>query len=74
MNPLGFDQPLYILPFDHRATFEIKMFGWHEPLSAAQTGEIASKPWANAPESPLIRRPRHLCSRKFCRKWTKYWS
>ena len=42
MKPLGFDQPLYILPFDHRATFEIKMFGWHEPLSAAQTGEIAA--------------------------------
>src|SRR5215467_7109402 len=42
MKPVGFDQPLYILPFDHRATFEIKMFGWHEPLSGAQTGEIAA--------------------------------
>jgi glucose-6-phosphate isomerase len=38
---LGYDRPLYILPFDHRATFEIKMFGWHEPLTAAQTEEIA---------------------------------
>src|SRR5262250_3147467 len=41
MKPVGFDQPLYILPFDHRATFEIKMFGWHEPLTPAQTEEIA---------------------------------
>jgi glucose-6-phosphate isomerase len=39
---LGYDRPLYILPFDHRASFEIKMFGWHEPLTAAQTEEIAA--------------------------------
>src|SRR5271165_2123865 len=38
---LGFDRPLYILPFDHRGSFETKMFGWHEPLSATQTDEIA---------------------------------
>ncbi len=25
---VGFDQPLYILPFDHRGTFQSKMFGW----------------------------------------------
>src|SRR5438309_3435723 len=31
---LGYDLPLYILPFDHRASFELKMFGWHEPLTA----------------------------------------
>ena len=28
--PRGYDQPLYILPFDHRGTFETKMFGWKE--------------------------------------------
>src|SRR5215475_2397245 len=39
---LGYDHPLYILPFDHRGSFELKMFGWHEPLTAAQTGEIAT--------------------------------
>jgi myo-inositol catabolism protein IolC len=39
---LGYDKPLYILPFDHRGSFETKMFGWHEPLSAAQTEEIAT--------------------------------
>ncbi len=39
---LGYDKPLYILPFDHRGSFETKMFGWHEPLSEAQTEEIAT--------------------------------
>ena len=24
----GYDKPLYILPFDHRGSFETKMFGW----------------------------------------------
>jgi len=41
MTP-GYDKPLYVLPFDHRGSFETKMFGWHEPLSAAQTEEIAT--------------------------------
>jgi 5-dehydro-2-deoxygluconokinase len=40
--PRGFDRPLYILPFDHRGSFETKMFGWHEPLSSAQTADIAA--------------------------------
>ena len=40
--PRGYDQPLYILPFDHRGTFETKMFGWKEPLTPAQTAEIAA--------------------------------
>jgi len=42
MSPRGYDRPLYILPFDHRGSFETKMFGWHEPLSAEQTAEIAA--------------------------------
>ena len=41
MKPRGFSKPLYILPFDHRGSFETKMFGWHEPLSQEQTDEIA---------------------------------
>jgi myo-inositol catabolism protein IolC len=41
MSPRGYDRPLYILPFDHRGSFETKMFGWHEPLSAEQTAQIA---------------------------------
>jgi myo-inositol catabolism protein IolC len=42
MTPRGFSQPLYILPFDHRGSFETKMFGWHEPLTEQQTAEIAA--------------------------------
>ena len=42
MKTIGFDQPLYILPFDHRGSFETKMFGWHGDLTAAQTAEIAA--------------------------------
>lgn len=39
---IGYDKPLYVLPFDHRATFSKKMFGWQEPLTAEQTAEIAA--------------------------------
>jgi myo-inositol catabolism protein IolC len=39
---IGFDQPLYILPFDQRESFQTKMFGWEGVLSAAQTAEIAT--------------------------------
>src|SRR6516162_8157545 len=42
MKTIGFDRPLYILPFDHRGSFEAEMFGWHGDLSAAQTAEIAA--------------------------------
>lgn len=41
MTPRGFNKPLYILPFDHRGSFQKKMFGWDPPLSAEQTNEIA---------------------------------
>ena len=33
---LGFNAPLYILPFDHRGSFETKMFGWTGDLTAEQ--------------------------------------
>jgi 5-dehydro-2-deoxygluconokinase len=39
---IGFDKPLYILPFDHRGSFETKMFGWEGDLTPAQTAEIAA--------------------------------
>jgi 5-dehydro-2-deoxygluconokinase len=39
---IGFDKPLYVLPFDHRATFSKNMFGWQGPLSPEQTAEIAA--------------------------------
>ena len=39
---IGYDQPLYILPFDHRGSFQTKMFGWKGTLTAEQTAEIAA--------------------------------
>jgi myo-inositol catabolism protein IolC len=39
--PRGFDRPLYILPFDHRGSFETGMFGWHGELNQEQTAQIA---------------------------------
>jgi 5-dehydro-2-deoxygluconokinase len=38
----GYDKPLYVLPFDHRATFSKNMFGWQGALSPEQTGQIAA--------------------------------
>ncbi len=42
MSAIGYNEPLYILPFDHRGSFQTKMFGWTGALSADQTAEIAS--------------------------------
>ena len=42
MSALGYKEPLYILPFDHRGSFQTKMFGWSGDLSPGQTAEIAS--------------------------------
>lgn len=42
MTSIGFHKPLYILPFDHRGSFQKKMFGWDGTLSAKQTDEIAA--------------------------------
>ena len=39
--PQGYDRALFILPFDHRASFQSKLFGWKPPLSEAQTAEVA---------------------------------
>ena len=40
--PRGYKQPLYILPFDHRGSFELKMFGWSGALTPEQTGQISA--------------------------------
>ena len=40
--PRGYDRPFYIQPFDHRGSFQKKMFGWPGKLSEAQTAEIAA--------------------------------
>jgi 5-dehydro-2-deoxygluconokinase len=42
MTIRGFERPLYILPFDHRGSFETGMFGWKGALTAEQTAQIAA--------------------------------
>jgi myo-inositol catabolism protein IolC len=42
MRTVGFNRSLYILPFDYRASFEAKMFGWKGALTAEQTAQIAA--------------------------------
>jgi myo-inositol catabolism protein IolC len=39
---VGYDKPLYILPFDHRGSFQTGLFGWKGGLTPAQTAEVAS--------------------------------
>jgi 5-dehydro-2-deoxygluconokinase len=39
---IGFDKPLYIQPFDHRGSFQTKMFGWKGKVTEEQTAQIAS--------------------------------
>jgi hypothetical protein len=39
---LGYNKPLYILPFDHRGSFQTGMFGWKGLLSPQQTAQIAA--------------------------------
>lgn len=41
MTPRGYDGPLYVLPFDHRGSFETGMFGWHGALTPEQTAQIS---------------------------------
>jgi 5-dehydro-2-deoxygluconokinase len=38
----GYDKPLYVLPFDHRGSFETGMFGWTGALNPEQTAQIAA--------------------------------
>jgi len=42
MTTVGSDQPLYVLPFDHRGSFQTKMFGWKGQLSPEQTSQVAA--------------------------------
>jgi myo-inositol catabolism protein IolC len=39
---IGYDKPLYIQPFDHRGSFQTKLFGWKGELTEKQTAEIAA--------------------------------
>ena len=39
---IGYDRPLYIQPFDHRGSFQTKMFGWKGTLTEEQTAQVAA--------------------------------
>ena len=39
---IGYDKPLYIQPFDHRGSFQTKLFGWKGKLADEQTAQIAA--------------------------------
>jgi 5-dehydro-2-deoxygluconokinase len=39
---IGYDQPLYVLPFDHRGTFQKNMFGWTGSLTPEQSARITA--------------------------------
>ncbi len=38
----GYTRPLYILPFDHRASYISGLFGWKEPLNGEQMDTVAN--------------------------------
>lgn len=38
---VGYEQPLYILPFDHRGSFQSKLFGWEGNLTPEQTRQVS---------------------------------
>src|SRR5580704_10000231 len=42
MTTPGYDKSLYVLPFDHRGSFETGMFGWKGALTPDQTAQIAA--------------------------------
>lgn len=39
---VGYDRPLYILPFDHRHSYGEEVFGYHEPMTPAQIASVAA--------------------------------
>lgn len=42
MKTLGYNQPLYVLPFDQRGSVETKIFGSYGDLNTARPSEIAA--------------------------------
>jgi myo-inositol catabolism protein IolC len=38
---LGYDRPLYILPFDHRHSYGADVFGFHEPMNSDEIRVVA---------------------------------
>ncbi len=42
---LGYDKPLYLLPFDHRRSYVIDMFDFKLPLSKQQHDQVSASKW-----------------------------
>jgi 5-dehydro-2-deoxygluconokinase len=42
---VGYNRPLYILPFDHRGSFQTGLFGWTGALDAEQTARVSAAKW-----------------------------
>lgn len=42
MKSAGYQKRLYMLPFDHRRSFQTRLFGWMGELNADQTAQIAT--------------------------------
>lgn len=40
--PSGYERPLYVLPFDHRGSFQKNLFGWSGTLTPEQTAQISA--------------------------------
>jgi hypothetical protein len=38
----GYTRPLYLLPFDHRASYISGLFGWKEPLNVEQMVSVSN--------------------------------
>jgi myo-inositol catabolism protein IolC len=68
MTNIGFNKPLYILPFDHRGSFQKKMFGWDGALSPQQTAEIAAAKRVDAGVEPDVWKIEGLDRRDDCDK------
>ena len=53
---VGFDRPLYIVPFDQRESFQTKMCGWKVTLTAAFQTAVAGarryRKWADPFKQP----------------------
>ena len=45
MTSIGFNQPLYILPFDHPASSYERMFGWQGALTPRHAAMITATKW-----------------------------
>jgi 5-dehydro-2-deoxygluconokinase len=39
---IGYDKPLYVLPFDHRHSYGSEVFGFKSPYTPEQTAEVAA--------------------------------